>query len=132
NTGTGILDVDRDTFYGLYDRDYQKTRADIGTIEFEHDLNDRLTVRNATRYGETLNDYVVTNPGDGTVRFDTASNQYWLQRGTKSRWQKSTLLANVTELYGEAQTGTFKHRFNLGVVLSRETNKNASYTVSTT
>ncbi len=28
----GVLDVDRDTFYGVYDRDYRKTQADIGTI----------------------------------------------------------------------------------------------------
>jgi len=130
-TETGIVDVDRDTFYGLYDRDFHKTKADIGTIEVEHDFADRLTLRNATRYGETINDYVVTNPGDGTVRFDPGSNQYWLQRGTKSRWQKSTMLTNVTELYGQLETGSLKHNFNLGVEFSRETNKNASYTVAT-
>ncbi|NYT58731.1 TonB-dependent siderophore receptor [Alcaligenaceae bacterium] len=129
--GTGIVDVDRDTFYGLA-RDFQKTRADIGTIEFEHDFNERMTLRNAIRYGETLNDYLVTNPGDGTVLFDTASNQYWLQRGTKSRWQKSTMLANVTELYGTLSTGSVKHSYNLGLEFSRETNKNASYAMSTT
>lgn len=129
--GTGIVDVDRDTFYGL-DRDFQKTRADIGTIEIEHDFNENLTLRNATRYGETLNDYLVTNPGDGTVKFDSASNQYWLQRGTKSRWQEGTMLANVTELYGSLDTGTLKHRYNLGVEFSRETNKNASYAMTTT
>lgn len=131
HTDSGIADVDRDTFYGLYDRDYQKTKADIGTIEVEHDFNDRLTLRNATRYGETLNDYVVTNPGDGKVLFDPLSSQYWMQRGTKSRWQKSTMLTNVTELYGQLDTGSLKHRFNFGVELTRETNKNASYSVKT-
>lgn len=130
-TGTGIVGVDRDTFYGLYDRDYQKTKADIGTVEVEHDLNDRLTLRNATRYGETINDYVVTNPGDGKVLFDPLTSQYWMQRGTKSRWQKSAMLTNVTELYGQLDTGSLKHRFNLGVEFSRETNKNASYNVAT-
>ncbi|MGB6104224.1 MAG: TonB-dependent siderophore receptor [Pusillimonas sp.] len=129
--GTGIVDVDRDTFYGL-DRDFQKTKADIGTIEIEHDFSDRLMLRNATRYGETLNDYLVTNPGDGTVNFDAGTNQYWLQRGTKSRWQKSTMLANVTELSGQLSTGSLEHRYNLGVELSRETSKNASYAISTT
>ncbi|HEY9280206.1 MAG TPA: TonB-dependent receptor, partial [Eoetvoesiella sp.] len=132
HTDSGIVDVDRDTFYGLYDRDYHKTQADIGTIELEHDFTERLTLRNATRYGETINDYVVTNPGDGTARFDAATNQYWLQRGTKSRWQKSELLTNATELYGKLDTGSIKHSFNLGVEFSRETNKNASYTVATT
>lgn len=130
--GTGILGVSRDTFYGVYDRDYRETRADIGTIELEHDLSDRLTVRNAIRYGETINDYVVTNPGDGTVQMNPVDGQYWLQRGTKSRWQKSTMLTNVTELYGKAETGSLKHSFNFGVELSRETIRNAGYGVTTT
>lgn len=130
-TDTGILDVDRDTFYGL-DRDFRKTRADIGTIELEHDITDRLTLRNATRYGETINDYVVTNPGDGTRKFDPVTQQWWLQRGTKSRWQKSTMLANVTELSGKFETGGLKHSFNAGIELSQETTKNASYALSTT
>lgn len=131
-TETGIMDVDRDTFYGLYDRDFRKTKADIGTIELEHDFTDRLTIRNATRYGETINDYVVTNPGDGTRKFDPVTNQWWLQRGTKSRWQKSTTLANVTELSGKFETGSLKHSFNTGIELSQETTKNASYNVTTT
>lgn len=128
---SGILDVDRSTFYGLHARDYQKTKADIGTLQVEHDLSNQLTVRNATRYGRTLNDYVVTNPGDGVVRLDPTNGTYWLKRGTKSRWQQSTLLSNVTELYGEARTGSLKHRFNLGIELSRETNENAGYDVNT-
>src|SRR5690606_38920890 len=103
-----------------------------GTIEIEHDITDRLTVRNATRYGETINDYVVTNPGDGLRWLDTPTNTWWLQRGLKSRWQKSTILANVTELTGKFETGSLKHSFNAGIELSRETTKNASYNVTTT
>src|SRR5690606_9632379 len=57
--------------------------------------------------------------------------QWWLQRGTKSRWQKSTILANVTELTGAFETGSLKHRFNAGIELTRETTKNASYNVAT-
>lgn len=130
-TDTGILDVDRDTFYGLHARDYRKTRADIGTVELEHDITDRLTVRNATRYGESINDYVVTNPGDGLRWQDPATGQWWLQRGTKSRWQKSTILSNVTELTGAFETAGIRHSFNAGIELSRETTKNASYNVAT-
>ncbi len=130
-TSDGIIGVSRDTFYGVNARDFQKTKADIGTIELEHDFTDQLTLRNATRYGETLNDYMVTNPGDGTVLFDPVTSEYWMKRGTKSRWQKNTMLTNVTELYGELDTGSLKHHFNVGVEFSRETNKNASYTPTT-
>ena len=132
-TSTGILGVGRDKFYGVLDRDYRKTKADIGTVEVEHDFNNRLSVRNATRYGETLNDYVLTNPGDGGVaRFDPISQQYWMQRGLKSRWNKTTMLSNVTELYGRADTGPLKHSFDVGLELTSERNKNASYNVVTT
>ncbi|HBT33106.1 MAG TPA: TonB-dependent siderophore receptor, partial [Pusillimonas sp.] len=74
----------------------------------------------------------MTNPGDGTVSLDPTTNTYWLKRGTKSRWQKSTLLSNVSQLYGKFDTGNLKHSFNLGIELTRETNKNASYAVNTT
>nr|WP_257215257.1 TonB-dependent siderophore receptor [Pollutimonas harenae] len=131
-TSTGILDVGRDTFYGLYARDFRKTKADIGTIELEHDLTDKLTVRNVTRYGETLNDYLVTNPGDGKRWLDGPTNTWWLQRGDKSRWQKTTMLANVTELNGELETGSLKHRFNVGLELSSERTRNAGYSQTIT
>src|SRR3546814_13488568 len=84
--GTGIVDVSRDTFYGLYDRDYQKTQADIGTIEIEHDLADRLPLRNATRYGATLTDYVMTNTGDGYVRSDRRGVGNAGARGGRLGW----------------------------------------------
>lgn len=129
-TDTGIVGADRDTFYGLNKRDYRKTHADIGTIEIEHDFTDRLTLRNVMRYGETINDYVLTNPGDGDIKL--SGNTWWLQRGQKSRWQKSTTLANVTELFGKFETGRLKHSFNAGIELSQETTKNASYKVDDT
>lgn len=132
-TSDGILNVGRDKFYGVLDRDYQKNKSDIGTVEFEHDFNDRMTVRNATRYGQTLNDYVLTNPGDGgAARFDPVTNEWWMQRGLKSRWQQTTLLSNVTELYGKFNTGTLKHTYDIGVEFTSERNKNASYNVTTT
>ncbi|MBV7481893.1 TonB-dependent siderophore receptor [Bordetella sp. BOR01] len=132
-TSSGILDVGRGAFYGVLDRDFRKTRADIATIEIEHDFSDRLTLRNATRYGETLNDYVLTNPGDGgAAKWDPVTSQYWMKRGLKTRWNKTTMLTNVTELYGKFDTGSLKHSFDVGVEFTTERNKNAGYDVTTT
>jgi catecholate siderophore receptor len=132
HTQDGIIGVGRQQFYGVYDRDYRKTKADIGTISFEHDFNSDMTVRNATRYGQTLNDYVVTNPGDGGVaRFDPTSQEWWMQRGLKSRWQQTTMLSNVTDLYGKLNTGSLKHTYDVGMEYTRERTKNASYNVTT-
>jgi catecholate siderophore receptor len=133
HTSDGILDVGRSKFYGVLDRDYQKNKADIGTVELEHDFNDHVTLRNATRWGQTLNDYVLTNPGDGgAARFDPVTNEWWMQRGLKSRWNQTTLLSNVTELYGKFETGSLKHSYDVGVEFTSERNKNASYNVTTT
>ena len=41
------------------------TSADIATIAVRHEINDDLAVRQVVRYGKTVNDYLVTNPGDG-------------------------------------------------------------------
>ncbi|MBJ7485101.1 TonB-dependent siderophore receptor [Brevundimonas sp.] len=139
-TETGILDVPYDSFYGLEARDYLNNETRSATFEVEHRLLPNLTLRNVTRYSETLNDYVVTNPGDGgnitTVPSATAgvrliNGEYWMKRGLKSRWNPTTTLANVTELFGTAQTGSLKHSFDLGLELTSETNENASYTVTT-
>ena len=137
-TDSGILDVPHDSFYGLKARDYLNNTVDSLTLEVEHRFSETLAIRNVTRYSQTLNDYVVTNPGDGG-RFDTTptpgaalvNGVWWMKRGTKSRWNPAETLANVTDLHGSFMTGGIKHDFDVGVELSRETNKNASYTVTT-
>ena len=130
-TDSGILDVPYDTFYGLKARDYMRNEVDSVTVKLEHRFSDTLTLRNLTRYSETLNDYVVTNPGDGgsAVLIDDV---WWMKRGTKSRWNPAETFANVTDLYGSFETGSLTHNFDLGVEYSREINRNASYAVSTT
>jgi len=132
-TSNGLLDIGRDKFYGVLDRDFRKTKSDIGTLRIEHDFNEHVSFRNSTRYGQTLNDYVLTNPGDGgNAVFDPVTNEWWMKRGLKSRWNQTTMLSNVSELYGEFETGPLKHTYDLGVELTRERNKNAGYDVTTT
>ncbi|HEY0599940.1 TonB-dependent siderophore receptor [Brevundimonas sp.] len=137
-TDSGILDVPYDSFYGVTARDYLTNTVDSLTFEMEHALTPGLTIRNVSRYAETLNDYVVTNPGDGG-RVDTTppgvvliGGEYWMKRGTKSRWNPTTTIANVTDLTGRFSTGGIGHNFNLGVEIAEERNRNASYTVVTT
>ena len=64
-TDSGVLDVPYDSFYGLTARDYLEGTTDAFTFDFQHRVSDALTIRNVSRYSENLNDYVVTNPGDG-------------------------------------------------------------------
>jgi catecholate siderophore receptor len=130
-TDSGILDVPYDSFYGLDDRDYLTNTVDAFTFDFEHALNDRLTLRNVSRYSETLNDYIVTNPGDGGAA-QLIAGEWWMKRATKSRWNPVTTIANVTDLRGSFDTGGVRHEFDLGLELSREKNLNATYSTFTT
>lgn len=135
-TDSGILDVPYDSFYGLAARDYLINTVDTFTFDFEHAFSDRLTLRNVSRWSETLNDYVVTNPGDGG-RIDTGGvalvgGTYWMKRATKSRWNPTRTIANVTDLTGRFSTAGLRHSFDLGLELAREDNSNASYAVTTT
>ncbi|WP_292052036.1 MULTISPECIES: TonB-dependent receptor [unclassified Brevundimonas] len=133
---SGILNVDRNAFYGVKDRDYLENTVDTFSAIFQHEFDNGLRLRNISRYSETLNDYVVTNPGDGGnitnggVRL--IDGVWWMKRGTKSRWNPVTTIANATDLTGSFQTGAITHNFNLGVELSREKNRNASYAITTT
>lgn len=127
---SGVLDVPYDSFYGLKARDYLNNTVDSLTLEVEHRFSDNLALRNVTRYSQTLNDYVVTNPGDGGAA-EQIDGVWWMKRGLKSRWNPAETLANVTDLHGSFLTGTIRHDFDVGLELSREKNRNASYNVTT-
>ena len=135
-TDSGVLDVDYDSFYGLTARDYLTNEVDSFTLEFEHRFGEAATLRNVTRYSKTLNEYVVTNPGDGgnisNGGVALIDGVYWMKRGTKSRWNPTETIANVTDVYGKIRQGGIEHSYDAGVELSREINRNASLTVTTT
>ncbi len=134
-TPSGVLDVPYDSFYGLTARDYAEVTTDAFTFDFQHRVSDALTIRNVSRYSENLNDYVVTNPGDGG---NVANNGvalingvYWMKRGLKSRYNPTRTIANVTDVYGKITVGGLTHSYDVGLELSRETNHNASYVITT-
>ncbi|GAA0211576.1 TonB-dependent siderophore receptor [Brevundimonas nasdae] len=127
----GVLDVPYDTFYGLTARDYLNNTVKSATLKLEHRFSPNLAIRNTTRYSETLNDYVVTNPGDGGNAV-LVNGVWWMKRGLKSRWNPADTTANVTELFGTFNTGAIKHSFDVGAEFTHEINKNASWTVTTT
>jgi catecholate siderophore receptor len=119
------VDVDRDNFYGLLNRDFQKTGADIGTLEIEHQFNDSLSLRNTTRYGETFNDYIVTNPDDGRAN---VANGFVL-RNSKSRNSSTTTKANLTDLTARLDAGGMSHYIVTGLEFSNERMHNRNYAV---
>lgn len=121
------VDVDRNNFYGLLDRDFQEVGADIGTVEFEHDFADGLTFRNTTRYGETSNNYIVTNPDDGRGNVPNG----FILRNSKSRNSTTTTKANLTDISGDFTVGNTNHSATAGIEFSNEQMYNRNYVVET-
>jgi len=133
-TGAPYKDVDTHNFYGLKDRDFRHTTTDIGTLTLEHDLNDTLTVRNMTRYGQSTNSYVATAPNGASPFFAEVNLPGTLNgsvfRQAKSQWSRTSTFSNQTDLYGEFRTGKIKHNFDAGVEFSREKWNVDGWTVS--
>ena len=55
-------EVDQSNFYGLRNYDFERISSDSGTIQFDRDLSRAVTLRNVTRYGETIRDHAITAP----------------------------------------------------------------------
>lgn len=126
-TGDGSpVNVDRSTFYGLTNRDFRKESVDIGTVRLEHDLSANLHLRNTTRYSESNQDYIYTQPDD------SQGNIYYglVWRRANTRVSDVNTLFNQTDLYGTFTTGSLKHSFSVGLELSREEGENDSYNVT--
>lgn len=121
------LEPDRDNYYGRVGIDYRKNQVDTGTVDLEHDINDRFTVRNVTRWSKSLNDYLYTRPSfdncsgnnpSASCRVEDAGLQF--TRANRARWREAEALINQTELRGNFNTGTLKHSFFAGVEVSKE------------
>jgi catecholate siderophore receptor len=122
------VSVNRENFYGLLNRDFQKTGADVRTFQLAHEFGDNLTLTNVTRYGHTSNHYIVTNPDDG--RGNIVNDR--LLRNSKSHNSNTTTEANLTNLSGEATTGKLAHSYSFGIEASREEMINVPYVISAT
>ncbi len=123
NPATGKpIDVDRDNFYGLTDRDHDIVESDIATLQVTHDLNDSLTLQNTMRYGRSVKDFIVTKPeytaGDPTV-----------YRSDRSRDSEDEIIANQTNLQADFATGPLRHSASLGLDLTREKSSNQSRSI---
>ena len=108
--------VPRNTFYGFKDRDKEKLNADLGTIRFEHDLSDNLSLRNQLRYGRSTRNSIATPPrffsNDSTVI--AREMRSWLTRD--ENWD------DQTDVRARFSTMGIQHSLTAGLDLTRESN----------
>lgn len=106
--------VNRNTFYGLVNRDYYSTKQDIGTVGGEIKITPDLTLSNKTRYQRSVQDYIGTLPESPNTLLGT------LTLNPQSRYQVTENTANQTELTYKFDTWGWKHTALAGVEVSRE------------
>lgn len=118
--------VDYDNFYGLRDRDFQKTRIDSASALFAHDFGGGWTLSNTMRWSHSRNRYVVTNPDDskGNVANGTVYRAY------KSRNSTNDSLVDNLNLAGQFETVGLQHSLAIGAEISTARTVNTPYAVT--
>lgn len=120
----GVAPVDFSNFYGYTNRDYEDIDADSATAEFEHDFNDRVSVRNQLRYSRVHTDSIysaprIVNNTGGQINAMTQA------RGQgKPRDQVDELLINQTDVTLDFATGAIGHTLVTGIEVSGQSSEN--------
>jgi catecholate siderophore receptor len=117
--------VDRSNYYGLANYDRTRTNTNIGTIRFEQDFGDDLTLSDSLRYANYGFQYLVTGsflgndfvppPPPGTPYADIL-----VSRDQPSSAGTTALAINRTDLTGKFEIGEFQNALTGGVEVSKE------------
>lgn len=128
NTAPTLSKVDRERFYGS-EQDFDHVVADMLTLRIEHDVADKVTLQNTSRYGVSSQDYVLTgiNTGNGiTVPAATKNDvsTWTVNRNRQGKEQQNHILINQTNLNATLQQGALMHNIASGIEFSFESQLN--------
>ena len=110
--------VDYDNYYGLTERDYEDTVANIATFALEHDISDAIRIANTTRYGYSTRDSIYSSP-----RF-VANDSTQITPQTQSRDTVDKVLLNQSNLFARFDMGSVRHDAIAGFEISSERSRN--------
>ncbi|KTF69553.1 TonB-dependent receptor [Sphingomonas sp. HT-1] len=132
--GGGLPGVSRSSYFGFRNVDTQQTNVDQATATFQHDFNDRVTLRNITRW-QDVTQYAVVNPPQGTwclangrtptggactatvgTATLTVPAGYYLPSGPRgnTRDTRNQLAYDQVDLMARFNTGFIEHSVTLG------------------
>ena len=117
--------VNRSNFYGLVNYDSTRTNTNIGTIRFEHDFGDNITLSDSARYGNYEFQYLLSGPflgNDFTAPPPpgTAYANIYISRDQPSSAGTTSLAINRTDLTSRFDLGDFRNVLTAGLELSKE------------
>lgn len=111
--------VDRHNYYGSKD-DYEKVDAQMVTVKFEHDLDDKTVVRNITRYGQNHMDRVMTGVYTLSANSSTSPDDWTVSRIRQRTDQENEIFTNQTSFTTSFNTLDLKHDLTGGLELIYE------------
>ena len=117
--------VDRNNYYGLVNYDRTRTNTSIGTIRFEHDFADDLTVSDSLRYATYGFEYLVTGsflgndfvdpPPPGTPLADIS-----ISRDQPSSGGDINMVINRVDVTRKFELGGLRNTLTGGLEVSKE------------
>jgi catecholate siderophore receptor len=125
-------DVNRSNYYGLVNYDRTRTNTNIGTIRFEHDFGDDITLSDSARYGNYGFEYLVSGPflGNDYVPPPPPGTPYadiLVSRDQPSSGGTTSLAINRTDLTTTFDAGGFKDVLTTGLEFSKEQSNVSRY-----
>ncbi|MET0362569.1 MAG: TonB-dependent receptor [Sphingobium sp.] len=136
--------VDRSAYYGYRNLDTQRINLNQINLIFDHAFNDRLSLRNYTRYQEVTQFTITDGPegvfclpsnqtiggavgtscvsGSGASAITVAPGTFFPTGGSRgnTRDTRNRLFYNQTDLKAVVNTGFIEHTLDLGLSFSRE------------
>jgi catecholate siderophore receptor len=117
--------VNRSNYYGLANYDRTRTNTNIGTIRFEQDFGDDLTLSDSVRYANYGFEYLVTGSflGNDFVPPPPPGTPYaniLVSRDQPSSAGTTALAINRTDLTRKFDSGEFRNALTGGVEISKE------------
>ena len=115
--------VDSENFYGHAD-DHEDVDADMFSAKIEYDLSDNLKFTNTSRFGKTEMNRVLTGLNTGSTGLITNGSKnpadWQVNRSRQGVDQENKILANLSTVNWNIQTGAVEHAVVIGLELLQE------------
>jgi catecholate siderophore receptor len=131
NAGKTLAPVDTRNFYGSKN-DFDNVKATMVTAKIEHDLNDKTTIRNTSRFGQSSQDYLLTGVNAITTTTGTGADavaivdpaDWTISRSRQGKDQQNQILTNQTQLTTSVELAGLTHDISSGIEFIYESQRN--------
>ncbi|HVX66491.1 MAG TPA: TonB-dependent siderophore receptor [Bryobacteraceae bacterium] len=118
----GPAPVNRRNYYGFRDGNYLRTVDDIGTARVEHEVSNRVSLRNQVRYANYVRDARITEAQiPATVKPGAALAAISVNRNQITVDSVESYFDDQLDVTAQFETGFLRHSLVTGVEAGRET-----------